>query len=430
MKPARRQKKSPLHVTKKSRLGAPCLVGLACLIAFLAANGLASLVLSAFPGVLKSEAHILNDQFDRMRHDHERFGSDYLAWYGAKSIDDVLTLWNEFASVPARYAPYTQFEVRPFSGRFYTVTQAGYRENWVNGPWPPSRDNLTIFFFGGSTAQGQTSNETTIASFLQDVLQHRLGDGRRVYVYNFGRSSYQSTQEKILFQELLIHGYIPDVAVFLDGLNDFCFADGKPSGWGTLQALYDRYHEDYLRRVRGLGAGADWGRGLDFLASLPLVRLAHAIGTHIQVRRPKYNLPSPDRSPGAFADPAPPVDSLLVAIDRYRENVRQIRALADVYGVTPFFVWQPIPTYKYDLAFHAFLPDRLYCHTNSRFGYPIMAKQVSIKRPDENFVWAADIQENAKENLYVDAVHYTAPFSERIAFAIAGWIYDHIKPRQ
>jgi len=42
-----------------------------------------------------------------------------------------------------------------------------------------------------------------------------------VVVYNFGRAGYYSTQERILFEYFVAKGVKPDVAIFLDGLNDF-----------------------------------------------------------------------------------------------------------------------------------------------------------------------------------------------------------------
>ncbi len=39
-------------------------------------------------------------------------------------------------------------------------------------------------------------------------------------------------------------------------------------------------------------------------------------------------------------------------------------------------------------------------------------------------LWLADMQENARENLYVDSVHYTAAFSKEIAGRICEFIQN------
>jgi hypothetical protein len=41
-----------------------------------------------------------------------------------------------------------------------------------------------------------------------------------------------------------------------------------------------------------------------------------------------------------------------------------------------------------------------------------------------NFLWCADIQEGVNEALYVDAVHYTASFSETVASCISRLLDD------
>ena len=47
---------------------------------------------------------------------------------------------------------------------------------------------------------------------------------REPRVYNFGRGSYYSSQERILFEQLAVAGHVPDLAVFIDGGSDFVFA--------------------------------------------------------------------------------------------------------------------------------------------------------------------------------------------------------------
>jgi len=42
-----------------------------------------------------------------------------------------------------------------------------------------------------------------------------------------------------------------------------------------------------------------------------------------------------------------------------------------------------------------------------------------------NVLWLADMQQDKHENLYVDAVHYTAAFSQAIAGQICGFMGKH-----
>ena len=84
--------------------------------------------------------------------------------------------------------------------------------------------------FGGSTAFGiGVPDDQTVASHLQTQLG-TARDGREVRVYNFGRGAYYSSQERALFERLIVAGYVPNLAIFLDGLNDFFFYDqDRPS---------------------------------------------------------------------------------------------------------------------------------------------------------------------------------------------------------
>lgn len=95
------------------------------------------------------------------------------------------------------------------------------------GPWPPAKSNLNIFVFGGSTTFGYgIADGETIASALQRKLAN--SSSKPIRIYNFGRGHYYSTQERILFSNLLGAGTVADVAVFIDGLNEFYYRKDAP----------------------------------------------------------------------------------------------------------------------------------------------------------------------------------------------------------
>lgn len=85
-----------------------------------------------------------------------------------------------------------------------------------------------------------------------------------------------------------------------------------------------------------------------------------------------------------------------------------------------------MPTYKYDLSFHNFYqgdPGRLFeGHLHSRTGYRLMESHRHDLEEGGNFLWLADIQEGQRENLYLDAVHYTATFADEIAEKIGVFV--------
>jgi hypothetical protein len=106
--------------------------------------------------------------------------------------------------------------------------------------------------------------------------------------------------------------------------------------------------------------------------------------------------------------------------ETYLTNKFLIEQLCQRIGVTPIFVWQPSPAYKYDLQYHPFAPPAS-APAEKRYHYKIMPeyyqkmRQLSEARPEVNFLWCADIQEGRAECLYCDRYHYTGAFSKDLA---------------
>jgi len=117
------------------------------------------------------------------------YGDTLAGMYPGYSRADIDEILDETWSRPVLYEPYVQFTERPFSGKYVNVTGDGYRRTTNQGPWPPHRENINVFLFGGSTVFNYgVADADTIASFLQEQLDGLAG--RPVRVYNFGRGSY------------------------------------------------------------------------------------------------------------------------------------------------------------------------------------------------------------------------------------------------
>ena len=129
------------------------------------------------------------------------------------------------------YQPFTGFREKQHRGgawlNAWIPLAFGFPK--IRAPWPPRPEASNVFVFGGSTTfQNSLPDEQTIPSYLGEcAANHSRG---HLAVYNFGRPGYISSQELILFQQLLNSGFVPRVAVFIDGLNDFSeiFPDGQP----------------------------------------------------------------------------------------------------------------------------------------------------------------------------------------------------------
>jgi lysophospholipase L1-like esterase len=336
----------------------------------------------------------------------EKYGDELLARaYPGMDATQIHALLQETWGWKQPFEAYVHFRESPRKGTYVNVHEAGFRLSADQGPWPPLPDSYNVFVFGGSTTFSYgLSDDQTVPSNLQRALAPRMS--APVHVYNFGVGSYQSTQERILFQELLIKAYRPRLAVFIDGLNDFAYPD-VPSGTYVLGRLT---------------RGAETPKRYEAVANWPIVQFAQGLKRRLTSGRenhqPNANGPSPSRTdqPNAATSTA----LLDAVIGRYLANKRQIEAVAHEFGVQPVFVWQPIPFYKYDNRYHLFSPKDPGINRDARNGYERLAAILKDEAAGADFVWSADIQERLREPLYVDSIHYTAAMSDRLARHIVG----------
>lgn len=323
-----------------------------------------------------------------------RFNDALTPLYPGFTKEQISTLITETRHLRQEYEPFTQFRESPCKGEFVNFDAKGYRPIKDQPPWPPPHDKPCIFVFGGSTTFGYgVSDGLTVPSRLQDLL--RSEHGISANVYNFGRGSYFSVQERILFERLLLAGFVPDIAIFIDGLNDLTVYDGQPARTQDLRAFMDEGEQSLFREV---------------IKELPLAKALKVI-THTEDSG-RVNIQARFQA----ASPSEQTRLLQGVVDRYFANMRITEALAKDYGVIPVFVWQPVPVFRYDGQYSVFgrfdyegkLPT-------VRSGYELMAQEFANKQPGRNAIWAADIQQNLKKPLYVDAVHYSPEMTEILA---------------
>lgn len=298
------------------------------------------------------------------------------------------------------FEAFTQLRIRAKTGRFVNIDVAGFRHVANQAPWPPRPDAFNVFMYGGSNMLGSgLPDNQTIPSMLQDMLKRIRKD---VAVYNFGRSYYYSSQERALFERHILQGNTPDLAVFLDGLNEFVYPDDEPQWSGALRNMISTRHLAMVDPVRGLGAMLAW-----------FVRTA---------RKRILAPPSRPVQSGSRRD-----GGAEAIVDRWLLNRRLTEALAREVGTRTLFAWQPVPTFGYDLALHGFVKklDGFGPFNSSAAGYECMSRLHAAGNLDPAVLWLADMQERATGNLYVDNVHYNAAFSA----AIAGRIFDALRER-
>lgn len=309
--------------------------------------------------------------------------------------EEVQHLREEMQARQLQYAPYTQFKERAYSGKYLHIDPQGFRYVSQQGPWPPEREKyFTVFLFGGSTTFGYgVPDDQTIASYLQQYLTESEPD-RHVRVYNFGCESYYSTQERILFEQLISAGFKPDVAIFIDGLNDFRFYDDRPLYADKFESLIEgKLDQPPLSRS---------------LRGVPMIRAVNSLRQRLNDGQ---KAAPPVAAQEEFSDPN--VQSKV--IKRYVKNKQMIESVVSTEGIRAFFVWQPIATYKYDQQYNLFAADAAVYRGWDGSGYPLMAKYVQEHPPGDNFLWCADMQQGMNEPLYVDGMHYSSKMSSALA---------------
>jgi hypothetical protein len=198
----------------------------------------------------------------------------------------------------------------------------------------------------------------------------------------------------------LAKGFRPDIAVFNDGINEFFHLQDEPKFTGQLSYLMTESDTQLVWRAA---------------KTLPLLDLISEVRSRA----------------GGSGDSAPtatPKEKLQSVIDRYLLNKRLIENLANEFDVQTYFIWQPVPTYKYDIERDIFYDadqNSFSDHLVSGEGYPLMAEEIEsgrISLDESTFLWLGDLQQDRTDPLYVDRVHYNGQFSQTIAEAIADFI--------
>lgn len=323
--------------------------------------------------------------------------------YPDMTKEHVNQLLDETRHVTLGYDYFTQFKERPAIGKYVNADPRGFRPIGKQGPWPPEKEFYNVFMFGGSTTFGYgVADNQTIASHLQDLFDAH-GE-TRVHVYNLGRCSYTSTQERILLEKLMVAGIVPNVAIFFDGLNDFAHYDGVPSFTKDLTEFMDRGEVSATYMALG---------------ELPVVKVFREFF-------PNNGAPSHRGQKEHKTESGGDAEAIVSdAIRRYRLNKRMVQALAAEFHFSALFVWQPTAVYKYDQKYNVFGGFDYSAFTPYVApGYMAMARLHRTGTFGSDFLWLGDMQADLKKPLYADAFHYSAEMSKMIADRIYKSLVD------
>lgn len=319
-----------------------------------------------------------------LQYGDERLSVVYPGWAAAERDAMLRETWSR----PMVCAPFVHFRERPYQGEYVNVHEAGFRQGLVPQPWPPLDETLVIFIFGGSTTFGYGLPDwETIPALMQGLLNAQLGEGR-VQIYNFGQGFYFSSQELRLYEALLQDGIRPDIALFIDGVNDMTMG-GEPYDWRALDC-----DEPQTTAV------FEW----------PIVRFARGL-------RLNQTIDNTTDSPTQRAERLQTRAERSIQI--YMANRQIIRAISQSYDVRAGFIWQPHPNFLYDSQYHLFAR-----RDEENVGYRLFHNMRADWSVWEDFLYLAEIQLGRAEPLYVDNIHYTRAFSEIIAQEVVSFLFE------
>ena len=329
--------------------------------------------------------------------------------YAPMTDDARRQLLHETYTRPVRYEQYLEVTEAPYRGQYVNVSEEGYRIGPAPGPWPPDPKNYNIFVFGGSTTFGYgVADDQTIPAHLQEWLRQLSpapGEKQRACIYNFGRGYYYSTPERILFEQLVQKGARPDLALFIDGINDLYY----PLGWWEFKPQ--------LQRALGRRRTRIVADVIELVSVTPLGKAMAALR------------PQPATAPATTAPSDE--DSTLVkqAMERYLWNKRTLEVIAAENHIRTLFVFQPASFYQYDVTYHLFKGDDWPKVRLAAEGYLRMDEYVKSHPMGDDFLWLADMQVNVQKPLYCDMLHYTPEFNKQIADRIGTFLAKQRVPR-
>lgn len=344
----------------------------------------------------------------------EQYGERVFDAYPGQNRDEVRAMLHEVWSRPVSFRLFTHFAERPVKGEHVNVSAMHSRSiGPAQAPWPPSPERFNIFVFGGSTTFGYgVTDRQTIPAYLQAALERAAGKGgsaKPVAVYNFGQGWFFSTQERLLFEDLILLGHVPDAAVFIDGFNDSHLGvAAQPAFTPEQRAVFDSPNSAY-----------DHARRL--LAELPLGRVLGRL-----VPKPLPQIPT---TPAEWTERAERV------ITGYARNQEMVRAVAERFGVRLLFVWQPIPYHRFDDSKYPFGPASQADRTLPARVYELMAERFGRDGVGPDMLDLSAAHEQVGFPVFCDVVHYSPPMCERIGTLIAerigasGWLTPKVLSR-
>lgn len=270
------------------------------------------------------------DRGDVYRLEHARPEAESPAFGGAPWAGQLMGELIDFQADQYAYTPYIQHTYYPYESDYINTTDTerlSYQPALADGQQP-----LRIAFFGGSVIFGIGQRDLhTIPSAFARIAEEQ---GVPVEVHNFGFPRWVSWQEMLYFERMLARHGPFDLAIFLDGYNEFYTQAQSLSYDPTFHAaaatglLIDDFRAKHATQPTFL----DSPRELvdSYRRSSAIWRIADRLT---------------GREAGIFGQASArvgsPAEQADAALDIYRRSTEMIADLGDSHGTPYRFFWQP-----------------------------------------------------------------------------------------
>lgn len=308
--------------------------------------------------------------------------------YGKENVKDYQKVMSEQASM-LNYKPFVEFTERPRSNVFTSVSSLGNRCNKNNNLkcQPAKGGKKEIWLFGGSTTFGYgVKNNETISANIEKKLNNEYR------VINFGAGYYFSTQERILFNNLLLELSAPYAVIFIDGLNDF----GRE---------YNFDETIYSKSIKGKMKKSSNDKIKYYFKErfyrLNIVRLINQFKNKETNQEIKKNSSNKLRNLDI---------SKLVNVLINNQKINQ--AVSEQYNIKLINILQPVPIYT-DSYSTSKVPKEFLPTENKSFIKNVkLGYQIYLSKTEGLSLDLSKLKIN--DPMYIDSVHYSPEFSEII----------------
>ena len=316
------------------------------------------------------------------------------------SEKDGLKLYLEtFINRKFDYEQFTEHaENNGYNNKFVNVTPDLGRKTTS-----PKTCNQNIYVYGGSTTFGyNVTDEQTIPSYIGKFL---IENSYKICVKNFGRGSYFSTQENILFQKHILNQKINtnDIIIFIDGVNENGNRNSRNTGF--LFEAMKAVNQDY------------WDM---YKYTFPMFFDSLAINQFINRLKTKFHLTKKKNY-----DQQNIFDIQSNIKDVFQKNVLFRKGICNELNLNCFSFLQPFATIHGNY-FKQPIKGAIEVRILSIKENIKLKKKYNILKNVTNVIDITNSLDESKNLSYVDGVHYSPSANETLANEIYNLIEDKL----